>query len=125
MRLHSCEFCRQSICQLFDAFSGAHRSRNDRGVHEWSVMQLATNLVGHKINSAQIAFGKSNHSVFYSEVIEDLQMFFALRHPTVICGNDKKRQINRANSCDHVAHEILVSWNINNARLNSAEVRGR
>ena len=45
------------------------------------------------INSAQIAFGESNYSALYAEIIQDLQMLFGLRHPAVIRGNDKQREI--------------------------------
>ena len=45
------------------------------------------------VDLAQIAFGQSNHSALHAQIIQDLQMLFGLRHPAVIRGNDKQRDI--------------------------------
>ena len=50
-------------------------------------------------------------------------MLFRLRHPAVIGGHDQERKINRANTRDHVAHEIFVAGNIDNAGMNFVAVR--
>ena len=44
-------------------------------------------------------------------------MLFGLRHPTVVGCNNQEREIDRSNSGDHVADEIFVSWNIDNAAV--------
>src|SRR5512147_1534024 len=49
-------------------------------------------------------------------------MLFTLRHPAVICSDDKECQIDGANSSDHVAHEIFMARDINDACLNSVAV---
>src|ERR1043166_5752142 len=41
-------------------------------------------------------------------------MLFGLRHPTVVCRDDEKREIDRPDTGDHVAHEIFVARNIDN-----------
>jgi hypothetical protein len=54
---------------------------------------LFTNLISDDVDSTQVALGERNHSALHTEVIEDLQMLFTLRHPAVICGNDEQCQI--------------------------------
>ena len=51
-------------------------------------------------------------------------MLFRLRHPAVIGRNNKKREINRADTRDHVSDEIFVTWNINDACVNRLAVHG-
>ena len=42
-------------------------------------------------------------------------MFLRLRHPAVVGGHDEQREIDRAQSGDHVANEIFVSGHIDHA----------
>ncbi len=57
-------------------------------------MQALANLCGNAAGVAQIAFRKCEHGAFHAEISQNLQMFFGLRHPTVVCGDNKQRKIN-------------------------------
>ena len=39
-------------------------------------------------------------------------MLFRLRHPTVVGRNDKEGEVDRADTGDHVLHEIFVARDI-------------
>ena len=54
---------------------------------------MFTNLISYDVGSAKVALGERNHGALHTEVLEDLQVLFALRHPAVICRNDKQCQI--------------------------------
>src|SRR5437867_4135594 len=79
--LRSCELGSQRVYQLRNARSGADGSGNDRRVCKSCASELFTNLISDDVNSAQVALGERNHGALHTEVIEDLQMLFALRHP--------------------------------------------
>ena len=50
-------------------------------------------------------------------------MFFRLRHPAVVCRDDQQRKIDRADTGEHVAHEIFVTRNIDNSDVEFLAVR--
>ena len=50
-------------------------------------------------------------------------MLFALRHPTIVSGNNKKCEIDRADARDHVPNETFVTGNIDNPSVNVVAVR--
>ena len=91
--LRSCELSSQRVYQLLDARSCPDGSGNNRRIRKRCFSELFANLISDKVDSAQVALGERNHGALHTQVIEDLQMLFALRHPAVICGNDKQRQI--------------------------------
>src|SRR5205814_7542923 len=74
------------------------------------------------LDVSQIAFGERDHSALNSEISQDLQVLFRLRHPAVVGSNGQEREINRANAGDHVAHEIFVAGDINDACVNFVAV---
>ena len=83
----------QRICQIFKARTGPDGSWNNRRICKRCAGESFANLISDDVDSAQVALGERNHGALHTEVIEDLQMLFALRHPAVICGNDKQCQI--------------------------------
>src|SRR5206468_9961872 len=50
-------------------------------------------------------------------------MFFRLRHPAVVYRDDQQREIDRADTGEHVAHEIFVTRNIDNSDVEFLAVR--
>src|SRR5207249_10091949 len=101
----------------------ANRGRDDLRIPQWAVAQTITNLPGESVDPAQIAFGQSNHSSFYSEVSQNLQMLFSLRHPAVVSGNNHKREIDRADTRNHVSNKIFVTGYIDDSNVEPLFVR--
>ena len=91
--LRSCELASQRVYQFLNARSCPDGSGNNRRICKRCAGESFANLISDDVNSAQVALGQRNHGALHTEVIEDLQMLFALRHPAVICGNDKQCQI--------------------------------
>ncbi len=89
MGLRSCELGNQRVYQLLDTRSCPDGSGNNRRIRKRCVSELFTNLISDDVDSAKVALGERNHGALHAEVIEDLQVLFTLRHPAVICGNDK------------------------------------
>jgi hypothetical protein len=87
------------------------------------VAQTITNLPGDNLNSVEIAFCEGHHSSFDSEVSQNLQMLFRLLHPTVVGGNNQKREIDRADTCNHVSNKIFVTGHIDDSNLEPLLVR--
>src|ERR1700694_1849568 len=50
-------------------------------------------------------------------------MLFGLRHPTIVRGNDKEHDVNRAETGDHIANEIFVTRDIDNSGMDLLAVR--
>ena len=44
-------------------------------------------------------------------------MFFGLRHPAVVRGDNEKREIDRAHARNHTPDEIFVTGHIDNADM--------
>ena len=87
--LRSCELSSQLVYQLFNARTCPDGSGNNRRICKKCVSELFTNLLGDDVDLAKVALRERNHGALHAEVIEDLQVLFTLRHPAVICGNDK------------------------------------
>ena len=51
----------------------------------------------------------------HAEIRENLQMFFGLRHPAIIGGDDEQGQIDRSYARDHVLYEVLMAWDIHDS----------
>src|SRR6476660_7826598 len=79
----------QRICQIFKARTGPDGSWNNRRICKRCAGESFANLITDNVDSAQVALCQRNHCTLHTKVIEYLQMLFALRHPAVICGNDK------------------------------------
>jgi hypothetical protein len=79
---------------------------------------LIPNLFRDDVSPSQIAFRKRDHGALHAEICQNLQVLFGLLHPSVIGGDDKECEVDRADACDHVANEILMAWNINDACVN-------
>ena len=91
--LHGRQLCGERVLQIFNPFASADRRGNDRRARKWCLAQSIANLRSDDVDPAQIAFRKRNHGMLYSEIRQNLQMFLALRHPAVIRGDDKQRDI--------------------------------
>jgi hypothetical protein len=61
---------------------------------KWRVAQFFSNLLCNNFDAAQIAFRQRDHTSFHPEICQDLQMLFGLRHPAVVGGDNKEREIN-------------------------------
>jgi hypothetical protein len=72
---------------------------------------------------AQIGFCESHHRSFDSEVSQNLQMLFSLRHPAVVGSNDQKREIDRADARNHVSNKIFVTGDIDDSDVEPLLVR--
>src|SRR5262249_54644462 len=91
--LRCCELGSQSVYQVLNAHSGPNGSGNNGRICKRCTQESFANLISNNLDLAKIALGERNHSLLNTQVIKDLQMLFALRHPTIICRNDKQRQI--------------------------------
>src|SRR5205807_3100505 len=79
--------------------------------------ELFPNLRCDDIDLDEVAFCERNDDAFYAEIRQDLKVFFSLWHPAVVHGDHEQREIDRANPRDHIAHEIFVTWNIDNPEM--------
>src|SRR5882757_585525 len=121
--VHGGELAGESAFQGFNSITVANRGRDDLRICERTVAQTITNLPGDSLNSAEIAFCEGHHSSFDSEVSQNLQMLFRLLHPTVVGGNNQKREIDRADTCNHVSNKIFVTGDIDDSNLEPLLVR--
>src|SRR6266702_4006776 len=109
--------------QISDSFTSADGRWNDLATGEWSSFQLLTGLSSDGLDVSQIAFGERDSDALNAEITQNLQMFFRLRHPAVVCRDDQQREIDRADTGEHVAHEIFVTRNIDNSDVEFLAVR--
>ena len=80
-------------------------------------------MAGDIVDLSEIAFCERDYDSFYTEIKQNLQVLFGLRHPPVIRRHGQKPDIDRADSSDHVANEIFMTWNIDNADVKCFAVR--
>src|SRR5207302_1413036 len=107
----------------FKPLASANGRRNDLRIRECGFAELLANLAGDIVDLTQITFCERDHDPLYTEIKQNLQMLFRLRHPSVVGGNNEKREINRANAGDHVANEIFMTRHINNADVKCFSAR--
>ena len=107
------------------SLAGANRCRNDWRFCKRYFFQLLADFRSHDVDRsalfrtslAEVAFGERDHDSFHAEISEDLQMLFSLWHPAVVRGDDEQREIDRPDTCNHVAHKIFVAGNIDNPNM--------
>ena len=81
---------------------------------ERRIAQLLANFSFDSRSVPDVDLGERNDSALDSEIIQNLQMLFRLRHPTVVSSDDEQREIDRADAGDHVSDEIFVARYIDN-----------
>src|SRR5262245_16758702 len=113
--IHGGELASKSTFHGFDPVTSPHRSRDNLRTREGAVVQTVTNLSSRTSEAAQIALGESHHGSFDSEVSQNLQMLFSLRHPTVVSSDNQKREIDRADAGNHVSYKIFVTRHIDDS----------
>ena len=121
--MHGGELAGESTFQGFNTITVANRGRDDLRICEGTVEQTITNLPRGRIDLAEIAFCEGHHSSFHSEVSQNLQMLFGLRHPAIVSGNDQKREIDRADTGNHVSNKIFVTGHIDDSNVEPLLVR--
>src|SRR6266403_2389096 len=107
LSLHSRKLRRKSAFQIFNSFTCAHRSGNNRGVCKRGLAQLVADLSGDVVDLPQIAFCERYHGALRPEISQNLQMLFGLRHPAVVRCDNEKCEIDRSHAGDHVSNEVL------------------
>jgi hypothetical protein len=79
--------------------------------------------LGHVFGFREIDLRQGDDCAPDSEIGKNLQVFFGLRHPTVVGGDDEEREVNRANARDHILDEVLVPRDIHDTDVH-ARFRG-
>src|SRR6266436_8764162 len=87
------ELGRKSVPQILSSFACANRSWSNPRVRKGGIAQLLPDLRANVVDPSQIAFRQGDHSASHTEISQNLQMFFGLRHPTVICCDNEKGEI--------------------------------
>ena len=87
------ELGRKSVPQILSSFARANRSWNNPRMRKGGIAQLLPDLRANIVDPSQIAFRQGDQSASYTQISQNLQMFFGLWHPTVICCDNEKGEI--------------------------------
>jgi len=63
----------------------------------------------------EVGFGEGNLEARDIKVGEDLEVFFGLRHPAIVGGNDEEGEVEGGDTGDHVVDEVGVTGDIDEA----------
>jgi len=96
---------------------------DDGGVGVGRVLQAFAHELGGEFDVlGDVAFGESDDDAGDSEVVEDVEVFFGLGHPAVVGRDGKEGEVHSAHSGDHVADEIGVAGDVDDAQFVSGSV---
>ena len=115
----------QDFAQLVDAVAADCRHRQHFDPGERRGREQCAHLGGHFIDALRwhaVGLGDDGDAAFDRQEVDDIEMLDSLRHDAVIGSHDQHDEIDPAYAGQHVAHEPLVSGDIDEA--DDVAVRG-
>ena len=68
-----------------------------------------------EIRIDQVPLGDYHDPLFDMEQVEDRQVLTGLGHDSFVSGHDEHCQVDAADTSEHVLHEALVAWHVDDA----------
>ena len=98
----------------------ARRASDDRDSRSPTASRAASSCVGLD----RVAVRQHDEAVAHTEQLEDHQVFFALRHPSLACRHHEEHHVHRTDAREHVLEKPHVSRHVDEADLGARRERG-
>ena len=108
------------MTDVVDAGFEKRRTRHDRRVLQAGPGQSPTDVFGpggQRLVVDQVTLGEGDDGSVHPEDVDDLQVFFGLRPPSLVRGDDEEDQPDRSHAGQHVADESFMPRHVDEADL--------